>query len=501
MMRRFGRPKVWLASLAAVAALGCGVFVKPNTDPWLADFEALKTHMSSVYANLEWVVAERGVDPYRANQEAIAALRSARSQRGARKAVERFVEAFGDPHFSVRKASAPTSYDKASTGPLLTASHNARDACKTIGFKERNLDFRLPFDRLESFGHMPPRPTANPFPAGMFMLPDRRRVGILRIAEFSERCYPGVAETLWDDFRTSFGDACDGDCQWKFRLRVAEQLLAYIAEWAHAFREAGAEAVVVDITRNGGGTDWAGIAPRVLTSQLLDCPQSGFIKHPHATQRIEKELQRVDEQRGRLAESMAARQLLNRAAAVLEQQLQAADPPCDRTPLFAQPSARLPCSQIVRRSNCGVLTAAEAAAAESLAAELDEATRGTLFSPYEWTYERGAWDGPLFVLVDRGTASASEQFATLLQANRAAIVIGERTSGAGCGYTWGGVPIFLENIGVEVWMPDCVRYRADGQNELAGVEPDIDIGWESGDGGGTRVRKLVAALEGIPFTR
>lgn len=499
-MRRV-RPEALLAGLAglvALAALGCGAFVKPNPDPWVADFEALKTHMSAVYANLEWVVAERGVDPYRANQEALAALQSARSRGAAQKAIERFVEAFGDPHFSVRKASAPTSDDD-STGPLRTATLSAHDACKAIGFKNRDLDFKLPFHRLETFGYMLPRPSANPFPAGMLLLPDRRRVGFVRIAEFQETCYPGVAESLWDDFRTSIGDACDGDCQWTFRLRVAEQLLGYIAEWAHVLRDAGAEALVVDITDNGGGTDWAGIAPRVLTRRHLDCPQSGFIKHPHATQRIEQELQRIDEQRNRVAESMAARQLLDRAAAVLQEQLQAANPPCDRTLLFEQPNAKLPCTQIVRRSNCGVLDADEAAAAESMASSLDPPTRGTLFSPYEWTYERGAWDGPLFVLVDRNTASASEQFATLLQANNAAIVIGERTQGAGCGYTWGGVPISLENIGVEVWMPDCVRYRADGQNELAGVEPDIDIGWERKDGDMRRLRKLVAALEAQSF--
>jgi hypothetical protein len=335
----------------------------------------------------------------------------------------------------------------------------------------------------------------------VLVLPDGRSVGVVRIAEFSERRYPDVAETAWEGFRATIGDTCDTRCQWDFRQRVAEELVAFLAEWAHVLQDAGASALLIDITRNGGGTDWAGIAPRVLTRKPLDCPESAFIKHPHATDRITRQLQRLDEVRADPAASVATRQLLDRAAAVLHAQLQAADPPCDRMPLFEQADAQLPCSQLVRRHNCGVLNAGEALEAESIAGSLDPGIQELLFAPLAWTYERGAWDGPLFVLVDRGTASASEQFATLLQANRAAIVLGERTYGAGCGFTWGGVPIYLEHIGVEVWMPDCVRYRADGQNELAGVEPDVDIGWHKDDGDRERVEKLAAALGQHPFGR
>lgn len=45
----------------------------------------------------------------------------------------------------------------------------------------------------------------------------------------------------------------------------------------------------------------------------------------------------------------------------------------------------------------------------------------------------GAWDGPLALLIDGATASASEDMVVWLRESRAATIIGERTYGAGCG--------------------------------------------------------------------
>ena len=79
------------------------------------------------------------------------------------------------------------------------------------------------------------------------------------------------------------------------------------------------------------------------------------------------------------------------------------------------------------------------------------------------------------------------------KANGAATVIGERTYGAGCGFLDGGLPLELPDSGLEVWMPDCVRLRIDGTNEIEGIEPDVPIAW-SEMGGEDRVRALVAAF-------
>ncbi len=95
-----------------------------------------------------------------------------------------------------------------------------------------------------------------------------------------------------------------------------------------------------------------------------------------------------------------------------------------------------------------------------------------VFNPAQHYYSDGVWSGPVIVLTDEETWSAAEQFAALLQDNRVAVVLGARTGGAGCGYTWGGHPTTLKNSGAVLRLPDCVRFRADGSNEVRGVMPD-----------------------------
>jgi hypothetical protein len=105
-----------------------------------------------------------------------------------------------------------------------------------------------------------------------------------------------------------------------------------------------------------------------------------------------------------------------------------------------------------------------------------------LFKPMKFPYEEGVWRGPLIVLMDGDTGSAAEQFAAVLQDNRAAVLMGAPTVGAGCGHTDGGTPTALKNSGAVLQLPDCVRFRADGSNEVMGVEPDVLVGLRSEDG-------------------
>jgi hypothetical protein len=97
---------------------------------------------------------------------------------------------------------------------------------------------------------------------------------------------------------------------------------------------------------------------------------------------------------------------------------------------------------------------------------------------------------PLFVLVDAGTASASEYFAAVLRDNNAARIIGARTMGAGCGYIDGGGEFVLPRTGLRVRVPNCVRIRKDGTNERAGIRPDIELSSDSP--GGDRARQVLA---------
>ncbi len=62
---------------------------------WLEDFDVLQGHMSEVYANLEWVVEERELDLRALREGTRASLAKVWTRWGARRALQRFVDAFG----------------------------------------------------------------------------------------------------------------------------------------------------------------------------------------------------------------------------------------------------------------------------------------------------------------------------------------------------------------------------------------------------------------------
>jgi hypothetical protein len=96
-------------------------------------------------------------------------------------------------------------------------------------------------------------------------------------------------------------------------------------------------------------------------------------------------------------------------------------------------------------------------------------------APRETLAGTGAWRGPLLILSDGGTASASEDFVAWLQQNHVATVIGERTLGAGCGYIDGGSRVALRELPLDVVMPNCARFLEDGRNEIEGIAPDVPL--------------------------
>jgi|CXWL01.1.fsa_nt_gi C-terminal processing protease CtpA/Prc len=94
----------------------------------------------------------------------------------------------------------------------------------------------------------------------------------------------------------------------------------------------------------------------------------------------------------------------------------------------------------------------------------------------------------------RRLARLSEEFVVALRDAGAARVVGERTYGAGCGYTNGGIGFTLPHSGLEVAMPDCARIRNGGENEVSGVTPDMTVA------GNVDLAGVVRALRGASRT-
>jgi carboxyl-terminal processing protease len=106
----------------------------------------------------------------------------------------------------------------------------------------------------------------------------------------------------------------------------------------------------------------------------------------------------------------------------------------------------------------------------------------------EFTANPGQWlpDTAVIILVDRGTASASEVMSGALQDHGRALVVGERTFGKGSVQS----VLPLRN-GAGIKLTTALYYTPSGRSIQAhGIEPDVAIEWETFSGeGDQRIRE------------
>lgn len=478
-------------------ALACAMGIGGRSyrpEPWLEDLDALQAHMGLVYANLEWSVERRGLDLAELDRRTRESIRTAGSDGGAAEALERFVEAFRDPHFGMERRWSPwiawafrlfEDEDEASgdTGPL-PAGASGDDACDALGYSDRDHDFAFDVGRLPGWS---PLPDDEPFPAGTFQSPDGRRAGLLRIEHFGENGYRAQCVEAWESERH---DApCDDDCLMAFRRRASDALANRVAGRVEALQAAGASVLVVDVSGNGGGSEWVDPVTRIFSPRPLRAMRATTVRHPRSIVPTETRLAAVEAALADAGIPAASRELLEVARGRLAALLMEARRPCDRASLWRGKDPG--CGQLFETATyaTGIFDWLPPGALAGVEPSLAE----ELYSPLGRDVPAGVWTGPLFVLADGGSASATEAFVAMLRDNGAATVIGERTYGAGCGFLDGGLPLVLPNSGLEVWMPDCARFRIDGTNEIEGIEPDIPVAW-SDLGGSERAEALLAAL-------
>ena len=411
--------------------------------------------MSVHYANLDWAVADRRMDLPRLRLDTEAKLRDAADESGARRILDKFLASFGDGHLEIQWPKSG-----AQPKPATTASQSL---CGRMGYESR-LHPGLDFSVLPEFSTQN-TPEERLFPGGLLRLQNGTAMGIVRIGLFSEHSYPEICEQAAHDLHLPENDACDGKCADQLELATANLLTAALVRRAEALSAAGATALLIDITRNGGGSDWAEVPPRVLSSVPLHESARAFIRHEHWTKQLQDRLLQVQSDIKNHAGSKAS---LEGEASALEKATDESKQPCNRTSVWD--TGKLSCSLLVTEPARTV-------------------------HPSRYTYPSNPKPLPLYVVVDRDTWSAAEYFAAVLQDNHAATIVGETTGGAGCGYTNGGIPAKLKNSGAPLKMPDCVRFRADGSNEVNGITPDLLLPWSGHDSDFQRVKKLLAALE------
>jgi hypothetical protein len=358
---------------------------------WSADFERLKRDMAQGYANLDHVAGTRRIDLRRLSEETGAEIEQAGSRLRAYRAIKRFAAAFGDPHVSFEARSpAPPGAAAQAAGP--PKSPPVVD-CGAAGYEEAEHGFRFPWQTAPGWRDI----AHGNFPSGMI-----GNTGVLRIAEFSESRYLSACRAA---FRTGLDERA---LQLATRAVLQGELKARIA----SLKAQGAERLLVDISANGGGSEWVQEAIALFTGRTLS----------------------------RRAALMAA-------------------PRCDRSGIWRGERV------------CPVLAAQEESATIA----------GT-----------GDWRGPVLMLIDGGTASASEDFVAWLKENGVAKVLGARTYGAGCGYVDGGTVTRFRAMPYQVKMPNCARFLRSGENEIDGIPPDIALPMDKPDQAAAALARLLA---------
>ena len=231
----------WLAWIGSLAAATAPV---PAYDPaaWRSDFERLKADMAQGYANLDWIAGRRGLDLPALSRETSEALAAAGSDAVAERALSRFLERFGDPHLQLSDRAVATA---------STAGDPPASDCGAAGYREGRHGFRFPVDRLPGW-----RPLAfGNFPAGL-----TGSTGILRLAELGENQYLSACLAR---FRPGLSERA-------LQLRVRAALQAELRARLAQLRRAGAKRLVLDLTRNGGGSEWAREAVALFTARRLE---------------------------------------------------------------------------------------------------------------------------------------------------------------------------------------------------------------------------------------
>lgn len=116
---------------------------------------------------------------------------------------------------------------------------------------------------------------------------------------------------------------------------------------------------------------------------------------------------------------------------------------------------------------------------------VDEVQPPEGFDPNQWIFheisrevkpsDRYAFDGDLYLLMDRGSASATETYLDAIKRTGVATLVGQRSAGALGGYIIAPV-MRLPESGMIFRMEADLDINPDGSfNELAGVQPDVRV--------------------------
>lgn len=293
-------------------------------------------------------------------------------------------------------------------------------------------------------------------------------LGAIRIQNFRARAFPAACLHAWADMQRSGAAITPDEVRHAARLRWFRDL----AEAIKMLRDQGATVMVVDVGNDSGGDDSGDWAPRLFTDRLvrsarllmIDAPVSAGY-YAQAISDLNDDLPSIETKQARDA-MIAARSFYTALTASIGQRR------CDLSWVWREKRSWSPtgCNHLLASGYAGGYEAGLPAAALGSEAAAGDVSSSSRVAPWY-----GTWTGPTYVLADRRSYSSAEMFAAVMQDNRIAKLVGDRTGGDGCGFMAEGAPIVLRHSRLRFRTPNCMRLRTDGTNEEAGISPDLPV--------------------------
>ncbi len=248
---------------AALFATGASAAPAFDPKPWLADLDEMRAALSTRYANLEWLVVDRGADLNEYFARAKRRIERAQDAGTARNAFDLLVRRIGDGHIDIDWPQPP--------GPPSAAVAPV-DPCASAGYDATKLGAPLAalMPGYEALG-------GEPFPAGIIRV-GARRVGILKIGLFSAEGMPELCRSARQALGIAPGAPCDDDCQGRIDKAAEERMNDGFIATLEALKAARPDALLVDVTGNGGGSEWVEAVARMLTPKRLKSGRIGFLR-------------------------------------------------------------------------------------------------------------------------------------------------------------------------------------------------------------------------------
>jgi hypothetical protein len=460
---------------------------------WQADYAFLKAQLEQQYANLAWFASPQGgVALPELDQRTARALAQAADAIEARAAILAFVAAFHDGHLKSLDDLPPARADAVAepSRPVLDKLTMAA-ACAAIGADPSgSVAFSMPFESLDGM-QLQVDGTSAPFRMGVVTTAAGTRIGVLRLQRFREKEFAALCGTAWGELRAANKKITDGALQEAIADDWREALAARLA-W---LKGQHVQAVLLDVGGNGGGNDSGDWSTRMFAARPMRSARLLMTAAPLVDGYLDEQLGSLRRAQRMPAEASAdLRAGVERAIAALEKTKAAgAARGCAMAWVWRE---RRPwnvgaCSNLV---DVGFASGATDYLAPQATPQLAD-----FASYYYWPAVtdayRGAWTGPVYVLTDAKVFSSAELFTATMRDNGVARTIGAATGGAGCGNMQKQKLVVLPHSGMRFQAPDCVRLRADGSDEVAGIAPDLPILRAAGESERARALRLLMAIE------